>query len=293
MEAAVRVGVEWAESVWPRRVVEARVLVGGWTSTLVGLTGEDGAQAVLRLMTKEPWRRHAAGLLERESAVQKELAGSLIPAPRSIALDTAGARAGAPAHLMTRLPGRLCLDDATDGVLAVLAGALADIHRFVPEGSRPRDYQSWAPMGKRVVPGWAKRPELWNGAFALLGRAAPAYEGTFLHRDFHLGNVLWSQGRVTGVVDWVETSWGPAALDVAHAATYLAMLHGAEAAARFTRAYGPHDEHEYWSVMDIVGYLPDPVKVAGPWRDAGLDVGDDLARGRLEEYLAQVLSMGS
>jgi aminoglycoside phosphotransferase (APT) family kinase protein len=65
---------------------------------------------------------------------------------------------------------------------------------------------------------------LWNEAFALLEHPTPIYEGTFLHPDFHLGNVLWSHGRITGVVDWVETSWGPPALDVAHAATYLAML---------------------------------------------------------------------
>jgi hypothetical protein len=66
------------------------------------------------------------------------------------------------------------------------------------------------------------------------------------------------------------------------------MLHGAEAAVRFTQAYPGHASR-YWNVMDIVGYLPDPVKVVQPWRDAGRDISDDLARHRLEQRLARVL----
>lgn len=61
-----------------------------------------------------------------------------------------------------------------------------------------------------------------------LRRDAPQYEGVFLHRDLHPGNVLFDGGEVSGVVDWVETSWGPADLDVAHCSTALALLHGPE-----------------------------------------------------------------
>ncbi len=49
-------------------------------------------------------------------------------------------------------------------------------------------------------------------------------------------------------------------------------------------------ETGYWDVMEVVGYLPDPVKVAQPWRDQGIDLSDDLARLRLEEHLASVLA---
>lgn len=263
---------------------------------MLRLTGEDGEQAVLRLMTKEPWRRHAPGLLAREAAVQQQLRSSELPVPQSIALDLSGDAAGAPAHLMSWLPGRLCLDDATDDVLETLARTLVTIHRFEPGPDRPREYQSWASPAKRVLPPWAQRQPLWRAAFELLEQPAPSYTGTFLHRDFHLGNLLWSGGRITGVVDWVETSWGPADLDVAHAATYLAMLHGAEAGARFAHAYrrrtGERLDEEafrFWNVMDIVGYLPDPAKVVQPWRDSGRPISDDLARHRLEQRLGDVL----
>ena len=58
---------------------------------MLAVTTDDGAEAVVRFMTKEPWLTFATELLERESAVQQQLATSLIPAPRSIAVDLGGA----------------------------------------------------------------------------------------------------------------------------------------------------------------------------------------------------------
>lgn len=291
--------MRWAEAAWQRRIAAVRRLSGGWTSTVLRLTAAGGEHAVLRLMTKEPWRRHAHGLLTREAAVQQLLSSSRIRAPRSIALDPTGAEAGVPAHLMSWLPGRLRLDSVTEQTIGQLAELLVTIHGVDPGAAKPREYQSWAGPGKRVVPQWARQPALWERGFGELDRPAPDHVGTFLHRDFHLGNVLWERGRVSGVVDWVETSWGPACLDVAHASTYLAMLHGAETATMFTDAYHHrsgvrHDDDElrYWNVLDIVGYLPDPAKVVQPWRDSGLSITDDLARVRLERRLELVLEAG-
>ncbi|MGZ4505543.1 MAG: phosphotransferase family protein [Nocardioidaceae bacterium] len=284
----------WVEDAWGRPVREVTALAGGWTSTMLGLTAEDGARAVVRLMTRDPWRRHAPQLLARESAVQTLLAGTPVPAPTSVAVDATGELAGDPAHLMTLLPGRTELLRADDELLDRLARLLADVHAVEPGPARPRDYQSWAWPEKRVVPAWATRPGPWEEAFAVLAEEPPPYDAAFLHRDFHLGNVLWHDGEVTGLVDWVETSWGPAALDVAHARTYLAMLHGGDAADRFGQAYdalrpGARTGARYWDVLDVVGYLPDPAKVVQPWRDQGLAIVDGTARIRLGEHLAAVL----
>lgn len=290
MRAVTERALTWAAEQWGREVRRADLLHGGWTSTMLRLTDADGERAVLRLMTREPWRRHARELLGREAAVQALLAGSAVPAPTSLALDLDG-RAGDPAHLMSWLPGRLELARCDEDLLARLAALLGRIHDFDPGDRRPRRYQSWAPPAKRTMPDWARRPATWRAAFDVLAAPPPSYDGKFLHRDFHLGNVLWSDGEVTGVVDWVETSWGPAALDVAHAATYLAMLHGPEPAALFESLCGPVDEGDrYWRVMDVVGYLPDPVKVAQPWRDQGIDITDATVRDRLERRLHAVLT---
>ena len=283
--------VAWAEEQWGRPVRRVDRLRGGWTSTMLRLTDGDGERAVLRLMTREPWRRHAPGLLAREAAAQALLAGSAVPAPASLGMDPAGESAGEPAHLMSCLPGRVELTRRDHTLLSRLAALLGRIHAVDPGHRRPRDYQSWAPPKKRVVPGWARRRSAWLEAFDVLEAPPPAYDARFLHRDFHLGNVLWSDGEVTGVVDWVEVSWGPPALDVAHAATYFAMLHGPEVAARFEEVSGPVGEGDrYWRVMDAVGYLPDPVKVAQPWRDQGVEITDDTVRARLERRLVDVLA---
>jgi aminoglycoside phosphotransferase (APT) family kinase protein len=120
----------------------------------------------------------------------------------------------------------------------------------------------------------------------------------FLHRDFHPGNTLFHGESISGVVDWVETSWGPADLDVAHCCTGLALLHGSDAVERMIDRYQAvggelardPGERAYWQLLDAVGYLPDPEKVARPWRESGRhDLTDGLARSRLEAHVDWIL----
>ena len=89
-----------------------------------------------------------------------------------------------------------------------------------------------------MVPDWTRHPASWQRAFELLAGQEPAYEPTFLHRDFSHRNLLWTDDAISGVVDWVETSTGPAWLDAAHAASNLAVAHGTERARGVRRAMG-------------------------------------------------------
>ncbi len=277
-------GVAWAESRLGCRVARATPLTGGWTSTMLRLDDESGGVSVLRLMTNEPWRTHGAGLTTRESRTQAVLAGSRVPVPTSLALDATGDEAGHPAHLMSLLPGTVDEDAVDDPSLDRLAALLADIHATRPS-EPPRDYQSWAWPAKWVAPSWALVPDVWRAAFEVLAGDPPAFEPTFLHRDFNLRNVLWLDGEVSGVVDWVETSWGPAWLDVAHLRTNLAIRHGTAVADRLTAAYvavSGRTPDPYWDVMDVVGFLPPP-------GGAGF-ITDPAERVRLEGHLAALLS---
>jgi hypothetical protein len=104
---------------------------------------------------------------------------------------------------------------------------------------------------------------------------------------------------ITGVVDWVETSWGPADLDVAHCSTALALLHGVRAGMQLTAHYvaaggtlsdDPAD-HLYWRVLDALAFAPDAEKVAEPWRELGReDLTSAVLTQRLEEYLQALFS---
>lgn len=253
--------VAWAESVLGEPVVEVAELSGGLTSTMLALSHRSGAGSVLRLMTNEPWRAHGAALTRRERAAQLALAATPVPAPVSLGLDAEGAATGVAAHLMSRLPGAPTahVDETT---LTAMVEMLALVHDVRP--AEPfRDYQSWAWEAKWVVPAWTRHPDAWTRAFAVLAEEPPAFEPTFLHRDFSHRNLLWVDGRISGLVDWVETSTGPAWLDAAHAATNLAVAHGPQPAASFVAAYaaltGTRPDR-YWLVMDAVGFLPPPGK---------------------------------
>ncbi|MDH2416360.1 aminoglycoside phosphotransferase family protein [Nocardioides sp. CER19] len=253
--------VAWAESVLTGPIAEVTPLGGGLTSTMLALTDASGARSVLRLMTNEPWRAHGADLTRRERAAQRALAASGIPVPTSLGLDADGAAAGVAAHLMSRLPG-MPTTSVDDGALAAMADVLAAIHDVWP-GEPFRTYQSWAWEAKWVVPDWTRNADSWRRAFAILAEEPPGYEPTLLHRDFSHRNLLWTHGAVSGVVDWVETSIGPAWLDAAHAATNLAVAFGPGPARSFLGAYAAvtgTDPDAYWLVMDAVGFLPPPGK---------------------------------
>ncbi|POX54823.1 aminoglycoside phosphotransferase, partial [Streptomyces sp. Ru71] len=285
-----------------RMVTGARLLRGGWSSQMRRLTLDDGGALVLRSFVKPFYRRHARGLLTREASVLALLAGEDgIPVPEPVAVDAGAEHCDHPSLLMTLLPGRVRIDagdeEELDRRLDLLAAQLVRIHRVVP-AERPRRWEPWTSADRvRTAPG-----ALWERAVDVLRREPPAYEGCFLHRDFHPGNVLFSGSgadlRISGVVDWVETSWGPADLDVAHCSTALALLHGPEHGLGFRQRYEAHGgrrladgaDHLYWRLLDALAYAPDAAKLAGPWRELGrADLTPEVLGGRLEAYAEGLL----
>ncbi|SEC73517.1 Phosphotransferase enzyme family protein [Nocardioides exalbidus] len=275
--------LDWAGASLGSAVASADPLEGGMTSTMLALTHEDGRETVLRLMTHEPWRTHGAALTARERDAQHALAGSAVPAPRSIALDAGGAATGVAAHLMSRLPG-LGRESLRDSRLEAMAEMLATIHAVAPDEPF-RAYETWAWEAKWVVPAWTRHPDSWRRAFDLLAGPAPDHEPTFLHRDFSHRNLLWTDDTITGVVDWVETSTGPAWLDAGHAATNLVVAFGPDPATRFLELYAdraPEPVDPYWLVMDAVGFLPPPGRAPM--------FGDPGQLARLDDWLHQLVS---
>ncbi|MFF9865395.1 phosphotransferase family protein [Streptomyces sp. NPDC013953] len=300
----------WVERRLPpgdriRAVAELR---GGWTSWMRRLDIEGrGApySLVLRSFVKPFYVKHAVGLLTREAGVLGLLAGTDVPAASLWGVDAAAEHCEHPSLLMSLLPGSVRLDeDDVERRTGLLARQLAALHAMpVPERDRPRAYQAWTSPERVRVPVGTVRPELWSRAVEVIRRDPPAHRPCFLHRDFHPGNVLFGgHGAdlvITGVVDWVETSWGPADLDVAHCSTALALLHGVPAGMRLVDHYlaaggaisdDPAD-HLYWRLLDALAFAPDAEKVAGPWRDLGrVDLTPAVLAHRLEEYLQALFS---
>ncbi|MDX3428646.1 phosphotransferase [Streptomyces sp. ME01-18a] len=289
-----------------RRIDAAERLRGGWTSEMrslrVGGTGEP-QRFVLRSFVKPFFVQHAKGLLTREADVLSLLHRTDVPVAELRGLDATAAYCDHPSLLMSLLPGGVRLDEAGAELrTGLLARQLVGIHRVrVPAEARPRVYQAWTSPDRVRLPGRTGRPDLWQRAVDVIRRDPPAYRPCFLHRDFHPGNVLFTgQGartEISGVVDWVETSWGPADLDVAHCSTALALLYGAHEGMRLADSYlacgGTLSEdpaaHLYWRVLDALAFAPDAEKVAVPWRELGrTDLTSALLTGRLEDYLAEL-----
>ncbi|MFE7593946.1 phosphotransferase family protein [Kitasatospora sp. NPDC057512] len=298
----------WVEGLLApgERVTRVSALTGGWTSRMrrvdVERAGGEGPYAlVLRSFVKPFYRRHAPGLLAREAAVLRLLEGGGVPAAHLRGVDGSGAVCEYPSLVMTLLPGTVRVAEDGEAPLraGLLAAQLAAVHALDVGGQdRPRAWQAWTAPERVGVPEGTARAGLWRRAVEVIGGAVPAHRSCFLHRDFHPGNVLFTGAgdhlAVSGVVDWVETSWGPADLDVAHCSTALALLHGPEAglafADRYTaaggRALAEGRDHLYWRLLDTLAFAPDARKVAEPWRELGrTDLTPAVLTGRLEDYL--------
>ncbi|MEU6789933.1 aminoglycoside phosphotransferase family protein [Nonomuraea angiospora] len=290
------------------RIVKTEALRGGITADMRRLTigTQDGRtrDLVLRSFVDPFSVERAEGGLNREAGALTLLAGTGVPAPELVAVDPTAAHCEYPSLLMTHLTGRTVLDD--EGVetrVPLLARQLVAIHALRP-AERPRKYVTLTTSDTVVVPKGADAA-VWAAAIDVIRRPTPPYEGRFLHRDFQPGNVLFAMSppspagpRITGVVDWVATSWGPADLDVAHCSANLALLHGPAWGLRFAEAYeeaggvlaATTSERLYWQVRDALAFSEEVQLVSQPWREAGrAELTTRSVEERLDAYVIALM----
>ncbi len=250
---------------------------------------------VVRWCDPAEWGDVGREHVRRETLACRLLAGSGLPVPRLIAADLDGSLTGGPANLITWLPGTTRLDPPGPAATRALAALAVSVHREqVADQHRPHVFSYRGPA-EPTVPGWTTRPELWQQAIDLRTAGAPSTPFGLIHRDFHFGNILWKGDEVSGLVDWAETSWGPADLDVAHLCSDFAMLHTTGDADAFREAYlrcGGRLDREvfrYWQVSDILGFLPDPAHILPAVAPARPDLTANGIRDGLEQLLEQTL----
>ncbi|MEU9489529.1 aminoglycoside phosphotransferase family protein [Streptomyces decoyicus] len=287
------------------RIVRTEALHGGITAEMRRLTigTRDGGTRDLVLRTFVDVE-HAEDWLNREAGALTQLAVTGVPAPGLVAADPTAAHCEYPSLLMTHLAGRTVLgDEGLKTRVPLLARQLVAIHAWRPS-ERPRGYVALTTADSVVVPKGADAA-VWAAAIDVIRRPAPPYEGRFLHRDFQPGNVLFdvppsrpAGARITGVVDWAATSWGPADLDVAHCSVNLALLHGPAWGLRFAEAYeeaggvlaAAASERLYWQVRDALACSEEVQLVAQPWREAGrTELTTRAVEERLDAYVTTLM----
>lgn len=287
--------LRWVESVIGRgaRVASVRRLRGGVSSAVHSLVVvRDGAsqRLVLRRFVRADWFAREPDIARREAAALWLLKSADVPAPRLIAVDEDGSASGVPSVLMTRLRGRIVLAPPDiDSWLRQMAEALRRIHAARPSSTEmPWRYKTYNDPTTLDVPTWSARPREWAQVLAVARGPSPAATQHLIHRDYHPANVLWSRGRVSGIVDWVNACRGPAGVDIGHCRRNLALSHGVEVADRFLdHCTGRAGYDPYWDIITLTDWLPGGDTYDG-WTDLGLDVPVRTVRARADDYVASL-----
>jgi aminoglycoside phosphotransferase (APT) family kinase protein len=260
----------WAERHVGVRIVRVRRLPGASSTAVHGLYAADGTRFVLRRYVWPGFLDDEPVAPRREVEALRFASGHGLSVPDVVAADTAGTDIGdgVPALLMSFLPGR-AMAAPDEHRLAEVAAA---IHAVDPEGFG-HDYFPWFTGATVAPPPTARWPRIWETAIGLWHDAAPEYTPTFIHWDFHPGNVLWWRGRPSGVVDWTNACAGPCGCDVATCRANLVDLAGERAADDFLAAYESLTGEAfdpYWDMACILEngssfWTPSQVAASEPW----------------------------
>jgi aminoglycoside phosphotransferase (APT) family kinase protein len=254
---------------------------------------------VLRVIDNPNWLQEEPDVAAHEAAALEQARRLNLRAPRLVAYSSEDVGFGAPVVLMTFLEGKIdLLPGDRASWLNALACELAVIHRHrVPDF--PWSFRTWANLEALAPPQWSAVPDLWKRAIDIVRELAarPLNESdcVFVHRDFHATNVLWDAGRISGVVDWISACRGPAAVDVAHCRTDLALMRGPPAAEQFLRSYlqaaagYEHDwRYDLDSILDMCS--PQPTYYE-PWQAFGLErIPQPALQQRIDAHLRSVMA---
>lgn len=297
MSAPSAQALDWVARQVGSSVEATRVLVGGKSSAVHSVT-VGGEELVLRQFVDREWWASEPDPATREAGILRLLERSDVPTNRLIAVDDDGSESGHPTVLMSLMPGEVVLDpDDVDAWLGAMASVLPQIHALpVTPDELPQTYFRYHADEALIVPDWSHEPDAWRAAFDALQEPAPPYEPTFIHRDYHPANILFADGQVSAVIDWVNACRGPAAVDVGHCRLNLAILHGVDVAECFRAAYERITElgqDPYWDLMTAVQFLAEPEMFEG-WIDLGVPViARETLRARIDAYVASIVRRAS
>lgn len=288
-----------AEAVGAGASVRSVSLLPGATSSVLHAIGiEHGGRSVdlvLRQFVNAEWLKDEPDLAFHEAASLTKAACADVPTPELIAYDERGDACGVPATLMTRLPGSVELQPENFDVwLRGLAAAIAPVH-IIDAEDFSWNYYPYCDISRLEPPRWSSRREQWEKAFEIVGGEWPAAPACFIHRDYHPNNVVWHDGRVSGIVDWVNACRGPEGIDVAWCRQNLALMYGVAHADMFLTAYrtmqgASFEYHPFWDLLAAMEMLPAPGVYEG-WVAFGMRGLDEaIIKARADDYVASIMA---
>ncbi len=288
------------ENVHPEaKVLSTQPLKGGVSSLIhsVSLSVKGERQDfVLRLFDDAEWLQREPDLALHEAESLRRASRTVgVRAPGIVSYDETGSKCGMPAVLMTRLNGEVILQPKdVSPWLNGMAHSLARIHE-VEVGDFPWIFAPYSDALFLDTSSWSKFPDKWRVAADIVMGRRPSFAKRFIHRDYHPANLLWSEGEVSGVVDWVNGCIGPAGIDVGHCRVNLAQLHDVRTADEFLSFYRNYAGDSfvydpYWDLVTLIDFAYWPPEVYRGWTDLGITgLTTELVIERLDSYLISLL----
>lgn len=195
---------------------------------LDGAADELSGPLVLRLYPEFYGTRNAVW----ESTVQNVLAGEGFPVAQAYVVCTDISILGGAFFIMDHLPGRLLAVAPQDSVPGLLGKTHAQLHSIDPDplitalatkGISEYEYRLAGRLdGLRdradKLP-WVRQAVNW-----LVDNLPPEPERlSVCHGDFHAFNILYADGKVTGVLDWPGFALADPAFDVANSIVIITI----------------------------------------------------------------------
>jgi Ser/Thr protein kinase RdoA (MazF antagonist) len=281
------------------RLLRVRRLTGGIDASTHRVDFETRTGAVGSVVVRSATRDDAVDQVRREWANLGYVAALPFTTPEPLLLDGDGSLLGAPSLVMSLVPGRSSIPKrGLEPWVDQMAETMAAMHDApLSRDGAPKNW--WVSVWKldephEVFSGNRLAEQIWP----LMVELRPVYESTpkaFCHLDYWPGNVLFSRGRLTGVIDWSWPGFQHFAYDVAMTAFDLEMELGAESGipARFVRTYeaatGRRVEHlEAWGLPVATRAVTEIEQWAAVYRSLGRpECTAEVVTIRLHDFIAE------
>lgn len=263
---------QWVEEQfeYEEEISKVERLDGGVSSEMYMIEFSNRPPVVIRQISNTSWLEEETDVLLQEKKQLRQLAESHVPTPSFIAVDPYGVHCGMPTLMMTKLPGHLQTTISIDQMLDQLANCANMIHQ-----TKIRDqqyfYEPYMHIEAIDIPRWTADPVIWKKLYDYIQKAEmPSFETSFIHRDYHLNNILWENGSISGVVDWINSCIGPRYIDIAHCRWNLAMTYSVNEADTFLEKYEKGQSsgdsyHIYWDIRSLFDIDPASITVYEGW----------------------------
>lgn len=288
------------------RLLRIRPLRGGSSATMTALEIVDGRGQrqtwTVRCLSPRTLQRHPRAAVDQFQTLQiLQTIGTHTPAP--IHLEPPGDLFAAPCLVLEYIDGQP--DYAPANVVDFATQAARELAAIHQANGRDFDLDFLPDQTARLATLLDAPPSQVNtvldegrirAALASVWPVPNANTAVLLHGDFWPGNWLWSEGRLTAIIDWEDAARGDPLSDLAISRLDMRLIFGDAAQAAFTQAYQAAnpihvDLLPFWDLYAALRAAWGIPEWAGDWPALGRpDITTQTLHARHHAFVNQTLA---